>query len=86
MDFGEVAPAQGRSQPKADEPRVHTLGGEYLKFMYYVYILKSGKNGKLYKGVTNDLKRRLKEHNEGSFYEKSQALGAYILRSIYRKR
>lgn len=33
--------------------------------MYYVYILKSEKNGKLYKGFTNDLKRRIKEHNSG---------------------
>lgn len=33
--------------------------------MYYVYILKSKKNKKLYKGFTNDLKRRIKEHNCG---------------------
>jgi len=33
--------------------------------MFYVYILKSQKNGKLYKGYTNDLKRRFKEHNSG---------------------
>jgi putative endonuclease len=34
--------------------------------MYYVYILKSDKNGKLYKGFTNDLKRRIKEHESGN--------------------
>ena len=34
--------------------------------MYYVYILQSEKNKRLYKGVTNDLQRRLKEHNAGS--------------------
>ncbi|MBP9751602.1 MAG: GIY-YIG nuclease family protein [Candidatus Moranbacteria bacterium] len=34
--------------------------------MYYVYILQSEKNKRLYKGVTGDLKRRLKEHNSGS--------------------
>ncbi len=33
--------------------------------MYYVYILKSQRNGKLYKGFTNDLKRRIKEHKLG---------------------
>jgi len=40
--------------------------------MHYVYILQSEKNGKLYKGLTDDLKRRLKEHNSGnSTYTKS---------------
>lgn len=34
--------------------------------MYYVYILKSQKNAKLYVGYTNDLKRRIKEHNNGN--------------------
>ncbi|MFC1631124.1 GIY-YIG nuclease family protein [Candidatus Omnitrophota bacterium] len=33
--------------------------------MYYVYVLKSGKDSKLYTGFTDDLKRRLKEHNSG---------------------
>jgi putative endonuclease len=33
--------------------------------MYYVYVLKSLRNKKLYKGLTNDLKRRLAEHNSG---------------------
>ena len=40
--------------------------------MYYVYILRSLKNGRLYTGSTNDLERRLKEHNLGlSKYTKS---------------
>ena len=33
--------------------------------MYYNYILQSSKSGILYYGYTEDLKRRLKEHNEG---------------------
>lgn len=33
--------------------------------MYYVYLLKSTKDGKLYIGFTNDLKRRILEHNSG---------------------
>lgn len=33
--------------------------------MYYFYILRSVKNGKLYLGSTPDLKERLKSHNSG---------------------
>ena len=36
-----------------------------MVIMYYVYILKSLKDEKLYIGSTNDLKRRLSEHNNG---------------------
>ena len=32
---------------------------------YYIYILKSLKDGNLYIGYTSDLKRRLEEHNLG---------------------
>jgi putative endonuclease len=32
--------------------------------MYIVYILKD-ENGKIYKGMTNNLERRLKEHRSG---------------------
>jgi putative endonuclease len=33
--------------------------------MYYVYLLKSRKDGKLYIGSTSRLNIRIKEHNEG---------------------
>lgn len=33
--------------------------------MFYVYLIKSKKDGELYTGFTNDLKRRLLEHNQG---------------------
>jgi len=34
--------------------------------MYYVYILKSEKDGSKYVGVSQDLKRRISEHNSGN--------------------
>jgi len=36
--------------------------------MYYVYILKSQKDNNLYIGSSNNLDRRLKEHNEGKVF------------------
>ena len=33
--------------------------------MYYTYVLKSIKNGRLYTGSTGDLKQRVEEHNMG---------------------
>jgi putative endonuclease len=33
--------------------------------MFYLHILKSRKDGNLYIGSTNDLRRRLSEHNDG---------------------
>lgn len=35
--------------------------------MYYVYFLKST-GGKIYYGSTNDLRRRIKEHNSGKSF------------------
>ncbi len=33
--------------------------------MYYVYVLKSKKDGSFYTGCTGDLERRISEHNSG---------------------
>lgn len=41
--------------------------------MYYLYILRSQKNNKYYVGCTDNIERRLKEHNKGlSTYTKNQ--------------
>lgn len=36
--------------------------------MFYVYLLKSKKDGKLYIGFTNDLVTRLEKHNRGEVF------------------
>jgi putative endonuclease len=36
--------------------------------MYYVYLLKSEKNNRIYIGSTNNLKKRIKEHNKGKVF------------------
>jgi putative endonuclease len=33
--------------------------------MYYVYAIKSGSKNYIYVGMTNNLERRLKQHNSG---------------------
>ena len=41
--------------------------------MFYTYILKSKKDGKMYTGYTDNLRRRFKEHNNGeSVYTKEK--------------
>lgn len=36
--------------------------------MHYVYILESLKDEKMYVGYTNDLRRRIDEHNQGKSF------------------
>jgi len=36
-----------------------------MKGIYYVYVLLSERDGNIYIGITNDLERRLKQHNRG---------------------
>jgi len=40
-------------------------GSETSSMFFYVYILKSKKSKDLYIGYTNDLRKRIKEHNQG---------------------
>lgn len=45
---------------------------------YYTYILKSKKDGKIYTGYTQDLRKRLNQHNKGlSTYTKGR--GPFML-------
>lgn len=53
---------RGGRQPKDGRPRAEVA----KKVMYFVYIIKSLKTGKLYKGYTQDLKNRIREHNSGT--------------------
>ena len=51
-------------QPKADQP---LAGAVTVKNMFYVYVLKSLKNGKRYVGCTGKKpEQRLAEHNSGT--------------------
>ena len=47
-------------------PRALSINIYHLVIMFYVYWLESQKNGKIYTGSTDDLKKRFREHNEGA--------------------
>ncbi len=42
------------------------VGGQSSKYMFFVYVLKSLKDGKHYIGSTDDIDRRLSQHNRGA--------------------
>ncbi len=46
--------------------------------MYTVYVLRD-KIGKLYKGLTNNLKRRMKEHESGHTITTSKMAGILVV-------
>jgi putative endonuclease len=47
--------------------------------VYYVYILQSRKTGKLYIGQTNNLERRIEDHNAGIGGKYTQQNGPWVL-------
>jgi putative endonuclease len=47
--------------------------------LYFVYILLSGKDKDFYTGYTNNLKRRLKEHQEGKIVSTKHRLPVQLI-------
>ncbi len=47
--------------------------------MYYVYILASQRNGTLYTGITNDLRRRVWEHKHDLVKGFTREYGVHML-------
>lgn len=53
--------------------------------MFYVYLIKSMKDGQLYLGFTKDLRRRFVEHNSGlSFHTKKHMPYELVYYEAYR--
>ena len=50
-----------------------------MKNFYYVYVLQSLKDNKFYIGFTNDLERRLKEHEQGKNISTSKRLPVRLI-------
>ena len=53
--------------------------GSKKTIVYYVYILQSRKNGKLYIGQTNNIDRRVEDHNTGGGGKYTRQNGPWIL-------
>jgi putative endonuclease len=68
--ISEMCPARqirGNAAQGVHPPHLFSYASQvaYDIYMFYVYILKSKLDGKLYIGSTNDLRRRFEEHNKG---------------------
>ncbi|MEK6645498.1 MAG: GIY-YIG nuclease family protein [Candidatus Firestonebacteria bacterium] len=50
-----------------------------MKNFYYVYVLLSQKDSKFYIGFTNELERRLKEHEQGKNISTSKRLPVKLI-------
>lgn len=61
-----VAPSGSSSAPMERSSRGRPVGSEtVVKMIYYVYLLRSQRDGKYYIGHSENIKRRLAEHNSG---------------------
>ena len=49
------------------------------KTFYYVYVIQSNKDSRFYTGFTVDLRKRLKEHNEGKYISWTKGRGPFDL-------
>ena len=65
-DLGSGAVRRGGSSPFIRTKKLRRKSLGFYFFMYFVYILQSEKNLSYYKGSTNNLERRLLEHNSGT--------------------
>jgi putative endonuclease len=66
--------------PKAGKGRLGRLWRPRWTQMEYVYVLRSKKDQKLYIGLTNNLERRLEQHNSGKV---SSTKGRMPLELVY---
>ena len=53
--------------------------------MYYAYVLKSELDNRLYKGLTNNLERRIYEHNQGKHKSTNTDLGNWYTSRSFRQ-
>ena len=53
--------------------------------MYYVYVLQSKKDKKLYMGYTDNLQKRFKQHNDGKALHQESFEALFISNGINKK-
>ena len=86
FDFGPIPRSSGHSLPLRFRQKIGVRGLPPHQLKFYVYVLKSKKDGEFYIGSTNDLRRRFKEHNDGKvFSTKSHIPFEIIYYEAYKK-
>jgi putative endonuclease len=55
----------------------------FLFMMFYIYILYSAKSDRYYVGHTNDVHRRLVEHNETSEKSYTSKMRPWVLKGVF---
>jgi len=84
----KLARLDSRSSPASPKSRrVDARRVDALIIMYYVYILRSKTSNKTYAGITDNLDRRLQQHNYGyHFYTKRYCPWVLLYREKYKNR
>ncbi|MDD4106354.1 MAG: GIY-YIG nuclease family protein [Candidatus Shapirobacteria bacterium] len=57
--FKNFSRSGGTGRPACRQAGAHNIN------MFYVYVLKSLKTGTFYKGLTNNIEKRIKQHEQG---------------------
>jgi putative endonuclease len=58
---------------------VKKINDLHVNDFYYTYVLQSQKDGQFYAGFTNDLERRLREHQQGKNISTSKRLPVELI-------
>ena len=68
-------------------PPLSSPSKEGLDLRYYVYLLRSKKNNKLYIGCTSNMEKRIKEHNkEKNYYTRRILPVELIYAELYKSK
>jgi len=77
--FGNKKIVYALHRSESDWCRAISFGGNEMQGFYYTYVLLSRKDNQFYIGFTNDLYRRLSEHQQGKNISTSKRLPVELI-------